>query len=179
MADEIKTEATVTEETVEETVSKADYDELNAKLAQYKKSIDKLTKEAAEKKREERAKMSEEEKARAEKAEEYERLKAEAEQNAIELNHLKAVTAYKGIEDATIEKLIDAVNDKDHNAIAFLIQGIVDKAVKEKEAEWKKSRPAAVVGEGGFPTMTKEQILAIKDDEKRIETIARNKDLFK
>ena len=163
MAEEniVTNEAEVIETTSEvETVTKAEYDELNAKLSQYKKSIDKLTKEAAEKKREERARMSEEERVKAEQTEEYERLKAQAEADAKELNHLKAVTAYKGMEDVVVEKLIDAINDKDHSAIYGIVEKVVEKAIKEKEAEWKKSRPDAVIGDGSYPTMTQEQARA-------------------
>lgn len=143
-----------------ETVTKAEYDELNAKLSQYKKSIDKLTKEAAEKKREERARMSEEERTRAEQIEELARLKEEKEEREKELNHLKAVNAYKDIDEETVEKLIDSINDKDHSSIHGIIQKIVEKAIKEKETEWKKSRPDAVVGDGSYPTMTAEQAKA-------------------
>ena len=145
----------------------------------FKASIDKLTKEAAEKKREERAKMTEDEKLKAEKEEEYIRLKEKAEADAKELNHLRAVTAYKDIEDAdVVEKLIDAVADADHTAIMKIIADVKDKAIKEKEAEWKKSRPAGFVGSGSYPTKTREEILAIQDDEERILEIAKHPELF-
>ena len=178
----VNNDATV-EESVDTTVEleslKAEKEKMEADLKRYKASIDKLTKEAAERKREERAKMSEEEKIRAEREEEYTRLKEQAEKDAIELNHLKAVTAYKGqIDDDLVEKLIDAISDKDHNAIAGLIGKVVDKAVRDKEAEWKKSRPDAAVGNGGFPTMTVEQIMAIPDEEEKVRQIALHKELF-
>ena len=145
----------------------------------FKASIDKLTKEAAEKKREERAKMSEEDKRKAEQEEEFARLKEKAEADAKELNHLRAVTAYKDIEDSdVVEKLIDAVADADHVAIMKIIADVKEKAIKEKEAEWKKSRPAGYVGSGSFPTKTKEEILAIQDDEERILEIAKHPELF-
>lgn len=150
-----------------------------AETARFKASVDKLAKEAAEKKREERAKMTEDEKRKAEQEEEYARLKEKAEQDAKELNHLKAVTAYKGVEEDVVEKLIDAINDRDHNAIASTIDKIVEKAIKEKEAEWKKSRPAAIMGDGSFPTMTKEEIMAIKDPTERQRKIAENINLFR
>lgn len=178
MAEEtvVTNEAEVNETPEVETVSKAEYDDLNAKLLQYKKSIDKLTKEAAEKKREERARMSEEERTRAEQTEEYERLKAQAEADAKELNHLKAVTAYKGMDETVVEKLIDAINDKDHAAIHQIVEKVVEKAIKEKEAEWKKSRPDAVIGDGSYPTMTQEQARAklseITDPEAREKFIS-------
>ena len=180
MAEETKTTTEVTEETTAEqelAELKAELAKEKAEKARFKASIDKLTKEAADKKREERAKLSEDERVAQERAEEFERLKAKAEADATELNHLKAVTAYKGLSDEeTVEKLIDAVNDKDHAAIANLIKLECERAVKTKEAEWKKSRPDAFVG--GSTPMTAEQIKAITDPEERIRAIARNKDII-
>lgn len=157
---------------------KAELERAKAESAKFKSAVDKLTREAAEKKREERAKMTAEEQARAEQAEEFERLKAKAEQDAIELNHLKAVNAYKNIDSDTVEKLIDAINDKDHSAIANLINAITEKAIKEKEAEWKKNRPSAIIGEGSLTSMSKEEIMAIKDPIERQKKIAENLHLF-
>lgn len=185
MAEEAKTtEETKATEKVETPEINPEVEELKAQVekqkaetARFKAAVDKLTKEAAEKKREERAKMSEDERTKAEQSEELERAKAEREAAASELNHLKAVIAYKDLADEqTAEKLIDAVNDKDHAAIANLIKLECERAVKAKEAEWKKTRPDAFVG--GATPMTKEQIMAIKDDEERIRQIALHKDLF-
>ena len=55
---------------------------------------------------------------------------------------------------------------------------LVENQIKEKEAEWIKSRPAATVGNGSFPTMTKEQIMAITDRDERMRAIAQNQNLF-
>lgn len=145
----------------------------------FKASIDKLTKEAAEKKRAERAKMTEEERVAQERAEEFERLKEKAEADAKELNHLKAVSAYKGIsEEKVVEKLIDAIADSDHVAIAKIISDECEKAVKAKEAEWKVNRPAGFVGSGSYPSKTKEEIMAITDPIERQRAIAENIQLF-
>ena len=157
---------------------KAELEKERAEKERFKKSVDKLTKEAAEKNRADRAKMTEEEKRKADQEEEYNRLKEQAEADAKELNHLKAVTAYKSLDEEMVEKLIDAISDRDHSAIATMIDKIVEKAVKEKETEWKKSRPAAIMGDGSFPTMTKEQIMAIKDPIERQKRIAENISLF-
>ena len=146
----------------------------------FKKSVDKLTKEASERTKAERAKMSEEERVAQERQEEYERLKEQAEADARELNHLKAVSAYKAISDEkVVEKLIDAISDSDHAAIAKIISDECDKAVKAKEAEWKVSRPAGFVGSGSYPAKTKEEIMAIKDPIERQRAIAENINLFK
>lgn len=150
-----------------------------ADAARFKKSVDKLTSEAAEKKRAERAKMTEEERIAQERAEEYERLKEKAEADAKELNHLKAVSAYKNIsEEKIVEKLIDAIADSDHIAIAKIISDECEKAVKAKEAEWKVNRPAGFVGSGSYPSKTKEEIKAIKDPIERQRVIAENIQLF-
>ena len=180
------------EETTQTTQETQETPDLETKLAEaearaakaeadaerFKKSVDKLTKEAADKKREERAKMSEDEKRKADQEEEFNRLREQAEADARELNHLKAVTAYKGIEEETVEKLIDAISDKDHSAISAIIDKVVEKAVKDKEAEWKKSRPAAHIGDGSFPSMTKAEIMAITDPVERQKKIAENITLF-
>lgn len=145
----------------------------------FKKSVDKLTSEVAERNRKDRAKLSEEERVAAERQEEYERLKEKAEADARELNHLKAVSAYKGIsEDKVVEKLIEAISDSDHAAIAKIISDECEKAVKAKEAEWKVNRPAGYVGSGSYPSKTKEEIKAIKDPLERQRAIAENIELF-
>ena len=158
----------------EERAAKAEAD-----ASRFKQSIDKLTKEAAEKKRAERAKMTEEERITQERAEEFERLKEKAEADAKELNHLKAVSAYKNIsEEKVVEKLIDAITDSDHVAIAKIISDECEKAVKAKEAEWKVNRPAGFVGSGSYPNKTKEEIMAITDPIERQRAIAENISLF-
>lgn len=150
-----------------------------AEAARFKKSVDKLTSEAAEKKRVERAKMTEEERQAQERREEFERLKEKAEADAKELNHLKAVSAYKNITDEkVVESLIEAISDSDHAAIAKIISDVCDKAIKAKEAEWKISKPAGFVGSGSYPAKTKEEIMAIADPYERQKAIAENINLF-
>jgi ribosome-interacting GTPase 1 len=94
-----------------------------------------------------------------------------------ELNHIKAVNAYKAISDEkTVDKLIDAVSDADHNAIATIIANECKKAVAEAEAKWLKDRPR--VNAGQYSSMTREQIMSIKDREERTKAIAMNQGLF-
>ena len=148
-------------------------------MTRFKASIDKLTKEAAEKKREERAKLSEDERLAAEREEEIAKLREKADADAKELNHLKAISAYKEISDLkTVEDLIEAIANQDHVSIMQIISDECDKAVKAKEAEWKASRPAGYVGSGSYPKKTKEEIFAITDPEEMAREIARNKELF-
>ena len=174
----VTNEETTVETNEEMEALKAELEKQRAETERFKQSVNKLTKEAAERTRQERAKMSEDEKRKADQEEEFNRLREQAEADARELNHLKAVTAYKGIEEETVEKLIDAISDKDHGAVATIIDKIVEKAVKDKEAEWKKSRPAAHIGDGSFPSMTKAEIMAITDPVERQKKIAENINLF-
>jgi hypothetical protein len=82
-----------------------------------------------------------------------------------ELNHNKAVNAYKSVkDDSIVERLIGAVSDADHNAIADILEKYASAKVKEAQAEWQKSRPRVNMGgEGGI---TKEQFNAMSMAEK-------------
>lgn len=176
---EKNTNEAVVETTNEEVEAlKAELEAERAEKERFKASVDKLTKAEAERKRNERAKMSEEERIKEEREDEFKRLKEQAEADAKELNYLKAKTAYKNIDDETVEKLVKSVNENDHTSVAAMIDRIVDKAVKTKEAEWKKSRPGAIVGDGSFPSMTKEEIMAVQDIDERRKLIAENINLF-
>lgn len=179
MAEETKTiETTETQETnstIEEL--KAQLATARAETERFKTANDKLSKSEAEMKRQLRAKQTAEEQ-EAEAQKEAQRI-ADEERESMrkELNHIKAVNAYKNIsEEKTVEKLIEAVSDADHNEIAQIIAGECKKAVAEAEAKWLKDRPR--VQHGQYSGMTKEQILAIQDDTERIRAIAMNKQLF-
>ena len=94
-----------------------------------------------------------------------------------ELNHIKAVNAYKNIgEEKTVENLIEAVSDADHTAIAAIIEAETKKAVALAEAEWLKTRPRMQSGQ--YSSMTKDQIMAIADPSERVKAIASNQHLF-
>ena len=176
------TETTVTNEVVTETTPTVE--ELTAQIAQltadrdkYKSANDKLSKEAAENKRQLRAKQTEEERQAEEQAEAQRIRDEEFEAMKAELNHNKAVNAYKSISDEKmVESLIDAVSDADHNAIANIMEKYATAKVKEAQAEWLKSRPQA--NAGAYSSMTKEQIMAIPDRNERIRAIAQNQNLF-
>lgn len=159
-------------------------EELMAQLAsakadadRYKSANDKLSKESADYKRQLRAKQTAEEQEAEAKAEAQRLADEERENMRKELNHIKAVNAYKNItEEKTVEKLIDAVSDADHTAIATIIANECKKAVAEAEAQWLKDRPP--VQSGVYSNMTKEQIMAISDRGERLKAIAQNKNLF-
>ena len=169
-----------TEQTTQPTV-----EELMAQLAseraekeKYKNASDKASSEAANYKKQLRSKQTAEE-AEAEAKAEAERLQKEKyEEMSKELDHIKAVSAYKNIStEETVENLIDAVADGDHSAIAAIIQKQIKAAVTAKEAEWMKSRPPINVG-GGENTISKEQFNKMKYQE-RVEFKSKNPELYK
>lgn len=128
----------------------------NADRERYKLANDKLSKEAAERKRQLRAKQTEEEQEAEAKAEAERATQEELENLRKELNHNKAVNAYKAVPDEKmVETLIEAVSDADHNAIANIMEKYASAKVKEAQAEWLKSRPP--VNAGGNGALTKEQ----------------------
>jgi len=180
MAEETK----VTTEETQETKTTPTVEELMAQLAtakadaeKYKTANDKLSKSEAEMKRQLRAKLTAEEQ-EAEAQKEAQRI-ADEERDSLkkELNHIKAVNAYKAVSDEkTVEKLIEAVSDADHSAIAQIIAAECKKAVGEAEAKWLKERPR--VQHGRYSSMTKEQIMAIGDHAERVKAIAENQHLF-
>lgn len=159
-------------------------EELMAQLAteraekeKYKSASDKASSEAAKYKKELRSKQTAEEQEAEAKAEADKLRDEELESLRKELNHNKAVSAYKAITDEkVVETLIEAVSESDHNAIAAIIENQKKAAVKEAQAEWLKSRPQA--NSGAYSSMTKEQIMAIPDRNERIRAIAQNQNLF-
>ena len=159
--------------TVEELM--AQLAEAKATGAKQKQALDKALREKGEITKALRAKQTAEERA----TEEKERLQREKyEQVEKELNHMKAVSAYKSLStEKAVENLIDAISDGDHNAVAALIENEVKSAVAKAEAEWKKSRPRVNVG-GSYTGMTKDQIMQIEDRAERRKAIAMNQELF-
>lgn len=181
MAEETKTIETTTETTENQAPT---VEELMAQLAaaradadRFKNANDKLSKESADYKRQLRARQTAEEQEAEAKAEAQRIADEEKESMRKELNHIKAVNAYKAIADEKIvDKLIDAVSDADHNAIATIIANECKKAVSEAEAKWLKDRPR--VNTGQYSSMTREQIMDIPDRAERTRAIAMNQDLF-
>lgn len=172
----VETPATETTPTVEELT--AQIAQLTADRDKYKSANDKLSKEAAENKRQLRAKQTEEERQAEEQAEAQRIRDEEFEAMKAELNHNKAVNAYKSIPDEKmVESLIDAVSDADHIAIANIMEKYASAKVKEAQTEWLKSRPQANTGQ--YSSMTAEQIMSIKDSDERLRAIAMNPQAFK
>lgn len=105
--------------------------------------------------------------------------------------HLKELEAYKaqnealkryrlqGMSDDLAEKAAQAEIEGDMDALMEVQRQHTQALIKEKEAEWKASRPRVNIGDGDeSSTMTKEEILAIPDRNKRQEEIAKHLDLF-
>ena len=160
-------------------------EELMAQLAteraekeKYKNRSDKASSEAAEYKKQLRSKQTAEEQEAEAKAEAQKIADEERESMRKELNHIKAVSAYKGVSEKSVEKLIDAVSESDHTAIATIIENEKKAAVAEAQAEWMRTRPRVNIGGGEYSGMTKDQIMAIPDRNERRRAIAMNQDLF-
>ena len=158
-------------------------EELMAQLAneraekeKYKNVADKASSDASKYKKQLRSKQTAEEQEAAAR-EEADRIQKENYENAMkELNHIKAVAAYKNISEKAVDTLIEAVSDGDHGTIAKIIKNEVKAAIASAKSEWMKTRPAVNTGQSG--SMTKEQIMAIQDRDERLRAIAANRNLF-
>lgn len=167
------------------TETKPTVEELMAQLAseraekeRNKLALDKALKEKGDITKQLRAKQTAEEQQAEEQAEAQRIRDEEFEAMKAELNHNKAVNAYKSISDEKmVESLIDAVSDADHNAIANIMEKYANAKVKDAQTEWLKSRPQANAGQ--YSSMTAEQIMAIKDSDERLRAIAMNQQAFK
>ena len=152
--------------------------EMKAQLSKTKNALDKSLKEKGDITKQLRAKQT------AEEREDEARKEAEREKNEKfaamerELNHIKAVAAYRGkVADDKIDILIDAVTDNDHEAIANAVQTAYERGKKDGQAEYLKNRPQVAAGSGSG-TMTVDEIMAIKDIGERQRAIAQNIHLF-
>ena len=156
--------------------------ELAKAKAEAKRNKDALDKEMSKNKQltsDLRAKLTAEEQAQAEKEEAEREQKERLEKAEAELNRMKAVQAYKAIDnEETVNTLIDAINDNDHASIAQILDNEIKKAVAVKEAEWKKSRPPIESGDGSGASMSVDEIMAIKDTAERQRLIAQHIDKF-
>lgn len=169
----------------QETPKAPSVEELMAQLAaqkveteKYKNQYNKASSEAAESKKQLRSKQTAEEIEAAAKAE-AERIKDEKlEAMSKELNHIKAVAAYKNVSEKSIETLIEAVSENDHAAIATIIENEVKAGITNAQAEWMKSRPRVNAGNTAYSGMTADQIMAIEDRSERRKAIALNPELF-
>lgn len=157
--------------------------EARAESQKYQNKYNQASSEAAASKKALRAKQTAEEREAEEKAEAQRLADEERETLKKELNHIKAVAAYKNIQDENqVELLIEAVSEADHSAIATIFENEKQKAVKEAvnaaKAEWQKSRPHANAGAESESTVTKEQFDKM-GYQKRLEFKQKNPELYK
>lgn len=152
--------------------------EANERADRNKRELDKALKEAGELKKALRAKQTEEEQ-KAEADAEAQRLRDEELENLrAENNRHKALSAYKSIDEKTVDKLIEAVGNNDHLAIAKIFESEVANAVKKAESQWLANRPRVNAGVGDGNAVTKQSIMAIADRAERQKAIAENLELF-
>lgn len=160
--------------TVEELM--AQLAEAKAETQKYQNKYNQASTEAAESKKALRAKQTAEEREAEEKAEAQRQADEEREAMRKELNHIKAVAAYKNISDEKqVETLIEAISESDHASIATIIEAIKAKAVKEARAEWQGSQKQPQFGTGEQSSMTISQAMKIQDREARLRAIAKNR----
>lgn len=178
MAEEvIQAEVTENTPTVEELT--AELASVKAERERQKLALDKALKEKGQLVKSLREKQTTEEAEEEERKAKEEKLNADYESALAELNHLKATNAYTNAfsEEKTIESMIEAVKTGNHAEIATIITKEKEKAVKQAEAEWLKSRNRVNFGDE-TSTMTREQIMAITDATQRQKAIEENYELF-
>lgn len=175
--------------TEEQKEEKATAEQLMTQIAQLKADNQRLqnkynqaSSEAAKSKQALRAKQTAEEREAEEIAEQKRLADEEKENMRKELNHIKAVAAYKDIqEEGTVELLIEAVSESDHNAIAAILKNEVEKAVKEavkaEKTKWLKENPPANVGTGEQSAVTKDQLRKM-NYQQRVEFYNKNPELY-
>ena len=75
-------------------------------------------------------------------------------------------------------KAAEAEVKGDMDALADIQKQHTTALIKEKEKEWKASRPQLNAGSGAGAGMTMDEIQAIPDTEARVKAIAQNIDLY-
>lgn len=155
--------------------------EARAEQAKIKAALDKQMKQNGDLTKQLRSRQSQQE------IEDEEKKAAEAEMK----EHIASLEAYKreneakeryllqGMDAELAKKAASAEVAGDMDALADIQRQNTDSLLKAKEAEWKKSMPKAHIGDGSYPAMTKEEIMAIEDQEERTKAIAKHLDLFK
>lgn len=155
--------------------------EARAEQAKIKAALDKQMKQNGDLTKQLRSRQSQQE------IEDEEKKAAEAEMK----EHIASLEAYKRENEAKERYLLQGMDaDMAKKAASAEVAGDMDQladiqrqytasVIKAKEAEWKKSMPKAHIGDGSYPAMTREEILAIEDQDERTAAIARHLDLFK
>lgn len=163
--------------------NKPSVEELLARLAEKEAENQKLqnknnvlSSENAKQKQVIRANQTAEQREADERAEALRLANEEKEAAQQELNHMKAIAAYKNIPDEkTVENLIEAISESDHASIALIIEREKEKAVKAAKAEWEKTTPPTQFGTGEVPFMTVSEAMKIPNREEKLRAIARSR----
>lgn len=168
---ETETEIDGSKPTVEELMAKIAEKDVEVQKLQNKNNA--LSSENAKQKQIIRANQTAEQREADEKAEALRLANEEKEAAQKELNHMKAIAAYKNISDEkVVENLIEAISDSDHASIALIIEREKEKAVKEAKAEWQKTIPQPNFGTGEYSSMTIAEAMKIPDREQRLRALA-------
>lgn len=144
-----------------------------------KAALDKALKDVARLTKENREKMTEAEIEAQEKRLEAERAQEElADLRAYkQKNEAKERYLLQGMSAELAIEAAEAEVAGDMDKLADIQRKNLEAQIKAKEAEWKATRPRLNAGDGSV-SMTKEEIMAIKDTVQRRDAIARNIDLF-
>lgn len=174
---EVGTEAKTTDEqptaSVEEQLQK-----LMVENAKMKRAMDKAASEAADYKKKYNATLSEKEQADMAKAEEQ----ARRDERLAELERVNSIHEFTenfldlGYDKETATKAATAQVDGDIETLFKLQKKVMDERVLAKEQELMRDIPRARTGV--YASMTKDQILAIKDRDEMRRAIAENIELF-
>lgn len=166
--------------TVEELM--AQLAEAKAESQKYQNKYNQASNEAAETKKALRAKLTETEQAEIAKQEADEEQKAYVESLEQYKKKNEAMKRYMTVQKMPAdlaEKAADAEIAGDMDTLTAIQNQHSESKLKEARADWQKSIPQPQFGTGEYSSMTKEEIMAIKDDETRVCAIAQNQHLFK
>ena len=150
-----------------------------AESAKNKAALEKALKETGDLKKQLRAKLTAEEQA----SEAQKELEEQQKEYISGLEKFqKQVLAEKryvlqGMDADLAAKAAEAEIAGDMDELASIQKQHTDALLKSAKAEWMKSRPQANIGTGGT-SMSKEEIMAIKDPSQRRKAIAENITLF-
>lgn len=168
-------EPEVTMESLMEEIARLKTSEQKTKLA-----LDKALKEKGDLTKQYREVLTESQQAKIDK----ETADEEHRQYVSELEAFKRKTEAKdrylmqGMSADMAEKAAEAEVSGDMDALADIQKQHTETVLKNAKTEWQKSIPQLQFGVDGNSTMTKEQILGIKDEQERIRAIAKNINQF-
>lgn len=165
----------VTMESLMEEIARLKTSEQKTKLA-----LDKALKEKGDLTKQYREVLTETQQAKIDK----ETADEEHRQYVLELEEFKKKTLAKErylMQDMPVdmaEKAAEAEVSGDMDALANIQKQFRETSLKNARAEWQKSTPQPQFGTGEYSSMTKEEILAIKDRTERRKAMSQNWHLF-